>query len=171
MATQGIDATLQALLACVCDALDAAEASVCTCSTTIGDPMIIDCCECQAGKGGELWGNFLRLYHGDRTSGADVTPPRPCAQVNWIAQYQFTLARCFPRISEDGEIPDADSQADAAAQLHADVATMARAIHCCTDTEPAYVETVNVISDPSGGCSFAKMTVRVPVSIKKSDQT
>lgn len=169
MALMGIDQTLHALISCVCEELEKSEAPVCVCSTTIGSPMIATCCECEADKNGELWGNFLRLYRGDRQTGAEVQPRKPCAPANWVAQFQITLARCFPTIDENGELPSAEDQSDSARSLHADVAAFRRAIHCCQDTEPATLEAINVQTEPSGGCSFLVATLNVPVSMRLDD--
>lgn len=169
MALMGIDETLKALVACVCTALEDSEAPVCICSTTVGNPMISTCCECDSGQSGELWGNFVRLYRGDRISGGEVQAQRPCAPANWVAQFQITLARCFPTIDESGEIPDSEDQAQAAQGIHADVAAIRRAIHCCQETEPATLEAINVQTDPTGGCSFLVATLNVPVSMRMSD--
>lgn len=166
MAAIGIDATLEALLDCICAGLADSGRPVCSCAATVGTPVISLCCECEAGEGeGELWGNLLRLYRGDNTSGADAAPTKPCAPVRWVAQFSVTVSRCSPVLDERGELPDPDARAAAAAQLHADVAALTRAVNCCPLDEPAYLEQVSVDVDPSGGCSYLMATVRVPVSV------
>lgn len=169
MALKGIDDTLTALVNCVSDELDESDAPVCLHSNTIGTPAIASCCECTPGKSGELWGNFLRLYQGHRETGVQVQPRKPCAPATWVAQFQITLARCFPTLTDQGELPHHEDQAAAAMELHADVAAIRRAIHCCQDTEPATLEAINVQADPSGGCSYLVATLTVPVSMKTDD--
>lgn len=162
----GVDDTLNSLVACVCAALESDGRPTCECGTTIGSPAISICCECEPGVSGELWGSLVRVYRAGRTSYDQATlPQRPCAPADWAAEYRLTLARCFPTIDEDGDLPSAEDRSAAAAALHADVATMHRAMHCCQDVEPPQVVSIEVQTDPSGGCSFLVATVRAPVSL------
>lgn len=169
MALKGIDETLTTLLDCIDLALRDDGVPACVVATSVGDPVISNCCECAAGVSGELWGQFKRVYPGDRVSGAETRGRKPCAPVMWVAQYQITLARCYPTIGERGEIEPQD-RSEAAAALHADVATIQRALHCCDAMEePPYVEQVVVSADPSGGCSSLNVFVRVPISMSRSN--
>ena len=160
----GINDSLQRLLACTHERLVLLGRPVCVSAATVGQPVIASCCECTTGVSGELWGGLLRLYRGDRTTGTDAQARKPCVPVTWWAQYQITLARCFPVLDEQGELPDATERSNAARDLHADAAAIQQAIHCCDLPEPAYLESINVQSDPTGGCSLLVATVRVPVS-------
>lgn len=162
----GIDETLNALIGCVCAALEEVGAPVCTCATTIGTPAIGRCCECGDGKEGELWGNLIRTYRVTEAGYADARPQKPCTPAKWAAEYQITLARCFPTLDERANLPSPEDRSAAATALHADVATLHRALHCCTETEPPYLNRIGVESDPEGGCSFLVASVSVPVSMK-----
>lgn len=168
MARMGIDDTLHSLLGCIEAELEEAGVPVCTVGSTIGNPAIANCCECTPGVTGELWGNFLRLLRYAEEGYNNAPPRKPCAPVQWAAEYQVTLARCFPMLDEQGELPSAEERGGAAASMHTDVSVIHRALHCCTETEPPYLAEVNVTSDPEGGCSYLVAIVRVPVSLHPS---
>lgn len=159
----GIDDTLNALLACVSDALDPAPCSV---STTVGTPAIGDCCDCGDGQG-ELWGNLNRVFRYEERGIIDATMQKPCAPVQWAAEFRIALTRCFPVMDQYGRV-SAEAQAEAASRLHADLASFHRAIHCCGETATPYLADIGVETDPEGGCSILVATVRVPVSLKPS---
>jgi len=168
MTALGIDETLQTLLSCVCAKLTELGVPACSCFATVGNPTesIGLCCSCPSGTG-ELRASLTRVYRGDRTNGADSSvAAKPCAPVNWVAQYSVVLSRCFPKLSTSGNLPTGEKTQEAAAGLHADVAAMMRAIHCCVLDEPAYVEQVAIEQDPQGGCSYITLSVRAPITIK-----
>lgn len=164
MAALGIDETLAILLDCIAAELKKSDAPVCSISATVGSPTFALCCDCGNGEG-ELRGHLLRTYRADKNTLADTVPVKPCIPVTWGAQYEITLARCFPTIDERGNLPDTEDLTSAAAKLHADTAAIHRAIHCCADIEPAYLEQTSVVNDPEGGCSYLIATVRVPVAM------
>lgn len=163
----GIDDTLAALVGCVCSELADAGRPTCECGTTIGIPQIATCCECQAGVSGELWGHLVQVYRSDMVNyGQSNVPQRPCAPAEWAAEFTLTLARCFPTIDEQGELPDPEERAAVARTLHADVAAIHRALHCCVDTEPVNVVNIRVDTEPTGGCSYLVATIQAPVSLR-----
>lgn len=169
MSLKGIDASLAMILACADAALVADGAGTCTVATTIGAPAIGNCCECATGTNGELWGHLVRLYRGDRISGAEVRNRKPCQPAFWYAQYNLTLARCFPTVGEDGELPEPADRSAAATDLHNDAATIQMALNCCDEIdEPPLVEQIAVTTNPSGGCSILTVSVRVPVSMGRA---
>ena len=161
----GIDDTLRALIECVCVQLEAVGAPPCLCGTTVGPPVVMQCCECGDGASGELWGQFQRLIRAGGPTYEAQRPTQPCAQVEWAAEYQLTLARCFPTIDERGDAPEPAALASAAREAATDVAAITRALHCCASTRPPYVVTLGVTYPPEGGCSWLQVTVRVPVAI------
>lgn len=163
---KGIDETLHALLGCVEARLIDSGAPVCSVGTTVGSPAIANCCDCGNGEG-ELWGNLVRAYRVGRVGYTDAQPKRPCAPSEWAAEFQITLARCFPSLDERGELPSIEKRSDAAQTFHADLADLENAINCCTETEPPIIQAVNIEVDPSGGCSYLIATVQVPVSMKR----
>lgn len=166
---KGIDETLHTLLACISDALENAGRPVCEVGTTIGGPVIPPTCEgCGPDREGELWGSTLRVYRATQAGYNDAMPKRPCAPVDWAAEFNIMVSRCFPAIDERGE-RDIDGMGHSAALFHSDIAAVQRAIHCCTEIEPPYLMNINVQTEPSGGRSYLTAVVRVPVSLKASD--
>lgn len=167
---KGVDETLAGIVECVENELIKIEAPVCTASSTVGSPVIGSCCDCGDGEG-ELWGGTIRVYRMGASAGGypDEMPKRPCAPSMWAAEFQITLARCFPVLDDYGELPPATERASSAAGLHADIAAIQRAIHCCSTTEPPYLVSIGVDTDPEGGCSYLVAVVQVPVSLKRSD--
>lgn len=170
MAKMGIQDTLEGLIDCIATSLEKDGNPVCTAGTTIGRAQIANCCECSPGKTGELWGAIIRLY---RLGGAggynDAVPQKPCLPTEWAAEFQITLARCFPTIDKRGELPSPKERGLAAGAFHKDMATMERAIRCCDTGEPAYLLSLTVDTDPEGGCSYLTAVVRVPVSTASRD--
>lgn len=168
MALKGVDETIQDILACACAGLADSGAPVCTCSTTIGTPQTwcLGDCSCEDGEGdGQLWANLVRLYRGDRQTGLDAAPTKPCASASWMAQIRLTLARCFPALDPRGELMPPEDRAGRARTFHDDAAALARAVTCCGVDGGAYVEDVRVDQDPQGGCSYLVVMLRVPVSV------
>lgn len=175
MSALGIDATLNALLSCVCEALEASGVPVCICSTTIGEPvsplsMAIAECSCGGSSSGEAWGALQQVYPVDRqTLGQAQVARRPCAGGQWGARYIITVIRCFPSIDENGDLASPEEQAASAAELHADAAAIHRAIVCCADVEEVLVETIGVIIDPEAGTSRLTASVVAAVSLAARD--
>lgn len=158
--------TAQKLLDCVCDALDADLRPVCKCYQTVGTPVIVTCCECDdEGTNGELSIHFRRLYDADPSTLNEVQRIRPCKGGVTAAQYRLVLARCFPTITERGELPSVEYLEESADNLQRDSELMWQALACCTGMD-IRIDDVSVDLGPSGGCSivFADVTaaVRVP---------
>lgn len=169
MALKGVSETLSVMLSCIDTALTESGAPVCVVGTTIGDPAISQCCECAPNTTGELWGSLRRLYPGDRDTGAEVRSRKACMPGYWFAQYQVTLARCFPTLGEDGELPDPVDRSKAADTLHIDAAEIRRALQCCTEPDDLpTVQQITVTTDPAGGCSKLTATVIAPVSMSRA---
>lgn len=165
----GIDETVKALADCACVALADADHPVCTCSTTIGLPAIGRCCDCDGGQG-ELWTSLIRLYRLGAGPAYPVSlPQRACVPSEWAAEIRLVLARCFPVLTERGELPSPEDQAAAAARLHAEAALLERAIRCCKDTDPMYLRDIGVELDPDAGCSYLTLVVLAPVSLLSGD--
>lgn len=173
MALLGIDDTLHELLTCVSARLDSSGSPVCSVGASVGMPAIASCCECgdaaDGGGEGELWGHVQRVFRSTEAGVSQAIAQKPCAPSQWAAEYLITLARCFPVIDERGDLPAVDDRTSAAGDTHADIAAIQRALHCCTATEPPYLESIAVQTDPQGGCSYLVATVRVPVSMRPGD--
>lgn len=160
-----VDGALAAAVNCVYSEL---AIPPCTVGITVGTPVIDTCCECEPGHNGALWGNLIDVAPGEMVSGGERARRNPCAPVFWWATYRVTLFRCFPTIDERGELPAPDTLTEVAESLHLDAAAMTRALHCCNaGGEPILLGSVNVTSDPSGGCSMLSAAFKVRVDISK----
>lgn len=166
MALKGIDETLDLMLAAIDDRLVEDGVGAKIVAKTIGDPVIMPGAGC---GGDELWGNFLQAHQGNAQNGAQVRNRKPCAPGLWYAQYRITLARCFPMLDARGNVPDPQDRSEAAVELHADAAAIQTALNCYGGLEePPYVESINVVNDPTGGVSRVIATVRAPVSMARA---
>lgn len=164
----GLAETSERLLACVGDALAAAERPVCSSYQTVGTPVILTCCDCEGEDGaegnGELSIHFRRLFDADPSTLTEVQRVRPCKGGVTAAQFRLVIARCFPTVTEAGEIPGHDLQEDAALDLQQDTELMWQALACCPDL-PIKIDDLSVDLGPRGGCSivFADVTTQVLV--------
>lgn len=158
-----IEAAMQTALACVCEALIASERPVCVCYATIGDPMAAVCCECDAGKVGEVSIRLERVYEADPITLEQITRVRPCKVGVTAADFVVTLYRCFPTLTDTGEVPDHEDQAEAATEMNLDTALLWRAISCCAGLRVSILE-IAVGEDPIGGCSELNLRFAVEVN-------
>lgn len=164
-----LDTVANALLACACDALEAAGRPACTCATTIGTPMVSAFCECHTGPGsGELYVSFQTMYAVDPTTMTRVESIFPCRKPSMVAEFSVLLTRCFPTIDEKGELPSGEEQSEAAEQLHADVQDLWIALTCCAPEVGRLRIDQVAVSDPDGGISSVQLVVAVEVSLSKS---
>jgi len=159
--------TSERLLACVGDALAAALRPVCTSYQTVGTPVILTCCDCEDHgdeANGELSIHFRRLFDAEAATLNEAQRVRPCKGGVTAAQFRLVLARCFPTVNEKGEIPDVETQEEAALDLQHDSELMWQALACCPDL-PLKIDDLSVDLGPRGGCSivFADVTVQVLV--------
>ena len=166
-----IDEAAQALVACVCGELEAAGRPACTCSTTVGTPLVANVCECEAGQAaGELWVNFSTMYPADPQTLRRGTYVYPCRNVATVAEFRVTLARCFPTLDERGQLPEALAQAERAEELHADLESLHRALTCCfAETTRFLIQNVEV-QDPEGGLTAFVFTIAVEVRVPSPAQ-
>jgi len=163
----GLAETSERLLACVGDALAAAERPVCSSYQTVGTPVILTCCDCEEEgeeANGELSIHFRRLFDAESSTLNEAQRVRPCKGGVTAAHFRLVLARCFPTVTEEGEIPSHDSQEDSALDLQKDAELMWQALACCPDL-PLKIDDLSVDLGPRGGCSivFADVTVQVLV--------
>lgn len=160
---EGLHATAQTLLDCVCDALSAAERPVCTCYRTIGTPLISSCCECDTdGTSGELSIHFRRMFDADASTLTEIQRVRPCKGGTLAAQFRLVLARCAPVLDEHGKLPDVEDLEESAEGQMTDLGLLWTSLTCCSGLT-LRVDDVSIDPIPTGGCSlvFADVTVEV----------
>ena len=155
------------LLDCVCDALSTIDRPVCKCYQTMGTPVVGRCCECEdtdVEGSGELSIHFRRLFDADPSTLLEVQRVRPCKGGTVAAQYRLVLARCFPTLDEDGELPDPEDLITAAEEQHLDVDAMWQALACCTGLD-LRIDSITSDLSPRGGCSFLYADVTVAIRV------
>ncbi|WP_030236756.1 hypothetical protein [Streptomyces sp. NRRL S-350] len=135
----------EAVLGCVCAALEATSAEVegqpgCPdCRTCVVPGQVAwDGCEdpCTGDTGGQLSVSVVRLYRSTLedfpTETSIVLGVRGCVPPQITAvELAVTLLRCAPSVTEEGCPPSCDELAAAAKVLHVDEATVYNAMLCC----------------------------------------
>lgn len=161
-----IDTTARLLLDCVCEALEATGRPACSCFATVGPPVVALCCECSTDTSGDLTVHFERLYPADPSTLEQVSRVNKCNPGTMAADFSLVLTRCFPVLSETGEMPDSDEQDAAATDMHEDIGTVFRALTCqCLDTA-VIVREIAVDSMPDSGCMVLAARVTTEVSMR-----
>lgn len=162
---KSITATRQDLLDCVCDALAEAGRPVCECYGTIGSPMVSNCCECEEGVSGEVSVSFAALREASPETLRQVTRIRPCKGGIVVAEFHIILSRCFPTLTEEGEVPDKEEQTQAAYDIEHDVSVIWNALTCCLERDlERTIDEFQVENDPTGGCSYLAIRVSAVVN-------
>lgn len=160
-----VGATMDALISCVVDSLAAIERPVCDSGSTIGPPVIGpgECCKCSGGDSdGRVVGYVERTYPVDGASFEQVIPLN-CRRTPIAADIVLVVVRCFPRIDNQGNMPNLTKTSTAAAALNADMAAVWNAVECCG--ENLGIREAAVDSDPEGGCSAFAIRVTTLVSM------
>lgn len=160
-----ISQAAQHVLACVSDALSDALRPVCKEYQTVGVPVIQTCCECDdEGTNGEVSIHLTRVFDADSSSLDEVIRVRPCRAGPVAAQFRLVLARCYPTIDENGEVPAPEVLQEYAEDLAADAETIWSAITCCYEGR-IRLDDVSVDLGPMGGCSVVYADLTIPVQI------
>ncbi|MFG2404282.1 hypothetical protein ACGFR8_08060 [Streptomyces brevispora] len=160
----------EAVLACVCVALDETAADVegqpgCPCRTCVvpGTPAWDDCvdpCSGDDGAGGQLTVNYARIYGTSRFPQEDleVRGLRGCQPAaTTAAEMVITLLRCAPTVNENGCPPTCEELSAAARVTHVDAATVYNALMCCLPKTAGrrgrrFVMGQQKVIGPQGGC-------------------
>lgn len=179
-----LDITAQALLDCVCEALDRIPVEVpglagCPCRVGIvpGAPAADGCdggCNVPEGEyPGQLTVNVVRTYVAELPvytnlqavlfEGANCGPTALT-----VADLSITLWRCTPVPSDDGCPPPMEDLKASATQLHADMMAISQALTCCFPTRATdrrkgrrFSPGQSTVLDPQGGCVGVQTTVTV----------
>lgn len=133
----------EAVLGCVCEALDRATLEVdgypgcptCRVCVVPGQAAWDGCVDdCTGDAGGQLSVNVARIYPSTQFPAEDraVRDLRDCAPPPVTAvELVVTLLRCAPMQTEQGCPPSCEEQAEAARILHIDAAVVMNALLCC----------------------------------------
>jgi hypothetical protein len=168
----------EAVLACVCQALEETAAEVagqpgCPCRSCVvaGEPAW-DCDDqCGAdghGVGGQLTVHVARMWPStdfpaeDRTVRGQRSCPLPATTA---VELVVTLLRCAPTVDEQGCPPSCGDLAEAARTVHVDAATVHNAVVCCVADVAArgrrFVLGGQRILPAEGGCHGVEQRVVV----------
>jgi hypothetical protein len=168
----------EAILGCVCAALDEAAAEIeghpgCPCRACIvpGDVAWDGCADpCTGEAGGQLSVSVARLYPSSNFPdlSQEVQGTRGCTPAPITAvEYVVTLLRCAPLPTEHGCPPSCDEQAAAARTVHIDAAVIMNALLCCLPGTSSnrrgrkFVLGASRIVGPEGGCVGVEQRVVV----------
>lgn len=139
---------------------------VCSSRATIGPPVIglVECCECDQDTSGQLSTNLERAFPADGTTLEEISGlVGTCPTLTTAADFSLVLARCYPRINDDGEMPSADETTSATGLMYADITAVVKALMC--SGQKIRLREVVIQSDPDGGCSAFTVRVTVPVKL------
>lgn len=121
------------------------------------------CCECPSGATGDATVHFRSLYPAERDTLQPARIFSTCKRPGFLAaDFTIVVTRCYPTIDESGNMPDPTEQDDAATLMHADVATVFKALRCCTDMR-MIIRSIDVDAMPEAGC--AALAARVTVEV------
>ncbi|MFI1954796.1 hypothetical protein ACH437_23610 [Streptomyces xinghaiensis] len=173
----------EAVLGCVCAALDAAaadgvpDARGCPCRACVVPGVVAwdGCAPEDCGDGGEpgqLTVSLGRIYPAGQNFPVEersVQGVRGC-QIPPLtaAELIVTLLRCAPVVHEDGCPPSCEEEAEAARVLHVDMSTVYSALWCCLPElgrhprrPPRFVIGQQRVIGPEGGCVGLEQRVTV----------
>lgn len=166
MPTLDVSDTMNALLACVVEGLAEADRPVCRSGLTIGPPQLIgpvNCCDCTDGNG-QVTAHLERVYPADPSTLEDA-PRVDCRPGAFAATMVVVLARCYPTLDEQANIPTLEQTTPKALDLNDDASTVWEALNCCDTTGRVMVTEAAVDSDPEGGCSAVGVRLNVLVRL------
>lgn len=158
-----LEETIDGLLACVVTALEEADRPVCDSGTTIGPPVIGpgQCCDCGESNG-QASAFLERVYPVTGNTFDQDTRLENCRPGAVAADITIMVARCYPRINEQGDMPRLDATSVAASELNTDMAVAWAALRCCGQLA---IRESAVDADPEGGCSAFAIRVTSLVSV------
>lgn len=156
---------MDALTACVCDALEVIERPACGCGLTIGVPAEgpAGCCDCEQGVGGKVSAFLERVYPADATTYEQVTRVENCRPGATAADISVVVVRCYPSMDDQGNMPSLETTTEFAHNLNTDMSAVWSALKCCGTT--LVIRDSAIQGDPEGGCSGFAIRVSVLVNM------
>jgi hypothetical protein len=170
----------QAVLACVCTALDATAEEIpgqpgCPCRACVvsGTPPFDSCgdaCNGQEGAGGQLTVHVARVYPTTSfpSETREVLGLKSCSPTSIAVELVITLLRCVPVSDpETGCPPTCEEEAAAARVIQIDSASVLNALLCCLPgfgtrrRGPRYVIGAQKTLEPQGDCGGIEQRVTV----------
>lgn len=164
-----LSTTMDALVACVCAALEDIDRAACKCGLTVGppEPGPMGCCnKCGTNTlGGQVSGFVSRVYPADQTRDGiqEATRLENCNSGATAADITITVLRCYPKVDAKGNMPSLDKTTPYAHDLNTDLTAAWNALKCCGQN--VQIVEVGVDASPSGGCSAFGITVTTLVNM------
>jgi hypothetical protein len=155
----------QALLACLCAALDdTVGGPVCSCCLAPG-PEPVDCCACAAGEG-KAWVRVVRIFPTAARWPLPALDPSACAAGGYGVELELGVVRCVATIDDDGNPPSCDQRNADTIKILEDAAAMRAAASCCFPSTELGRQWRSLPGEwraiePQGGCAGGVMTVTI----------
>lgn len=168
-----ISQTARDILACVCSAFEEAARPLCKCYGTVGNPYVVNCCDCDESTDPDVEGRGQAIFQVERIfeTNEDLQEVTnrvyPCKRAGYKAMNMtIWITRCWPTIDEQGYL-DPDDVDAATDEVLDDMETLYRAFVCCPEHR-LIVRQVAVQSDPQAGCSTIVGQVTVEVKVENT---
>lgn len=166
--TTDLTTTMDALVACVVEALDSIDRAVCKDGLTVGPPAPgpMGCCDkCGTNNlGGQVSGFLERVYPADRTNdGIEQVTRVNCRSGSTAADITLVVLRCYPSMDAKGNMPPLDKTTPYAHDLNTDMTAVWNALKCCSTGSEIRESAVD--ADPEGGCSAFAIRVTTMVNM------
>ncbi|WP_328434587.1 hypothetical protein [Streptomyces sp. NBC_00425] len=180
---ESVNELATAVLACVCQALEATAATVenqpgCPCRSCVvpGTPAWDSCedpCDGSDDTGGQLTVHVARIYPTTEfpTETREVRGLKSCSATRIAVELVITLLRCVPTMDEGSQCPPTcEATAAAARVIQIDSATVLNALLCCVPSigvrhrGPLYVIGQQKTLDPKGGCGGIEQRVTIALA-------
>ena len=157
-AGQALAQKIDALMACVCELLEADGAGpVCWCGFYPGAEVSWDYCgECAGGSCGMAYARIMEAFQSSNFPNPEDSAAK-CQSPLAVGLVVGAL-RCMP-MAEDGSLPDPDAVMETSIGVIADMTAMLEAIACCDMGEYALGQYTPL--GPQGGCVGGEWTLWV----------
>jgi hypothetical protein len=144
---------------CLCVSLETVGAGpTCFCGVVGGESPAWDYCgECQGDKCGMGYITVQSVFPSSQFPEAD--PLTQCA-APFAAAITIGALRCYPSMSENGDLPTEDEMLEAFLATNADMGAMLEAIQCCSALEEYALGAWSPLG-PTGGCAGGEWTLTV----------